>query len=217
MTMTINKKQIAYNRSNRTQAIKHIVIHDTGNTGKGSNAEAHFVYFNGGDRQSSADFFVDDTQVLQVNDYTKYYSWHCGDGGGKYGITNAASVGIEICRNPESNYDVAWVKTVELTKFLMKELGIPADRVVRHYDASRKNCPSTMAANNWAKWQEFKAALTAPATAPLEIITVNDLVWELAERGILSDKALWLKKLEEDSNTYWLARKTVAFLQSKGI
>jgi len=51
----------------------------------------------------------------------------------------------------------------------------------------------------------------------IAITTVNDLVWELAERGILSDKALWLKKLEEDSNSYWLARKTVAFLRNKGI
>ena len=53
--------------------------------------------------------------------------------------------------------------------------------------------------------------------APQEITTVNDIVWMLAERGILTDKALWLKKLEEDSNAYWLARKTVVFLRGKGV
>ena len=61
-----------------------------------------------------------------------------------------------------------------------------------------------------------KAALTATA-APQELTTVNDIVWELAQRGILTDKDLWLKKLEEDSNAYWLARKTVMYLQNKGI
>jgi N-acetylmuramoyl-L-alanine amidase CwlA len=216
--MTINKKQIAYNRTARKEQPKYIIIHDTGNTGKGANAEAHFQYFNGGDRQSSADFFVDKDQALQVNDYTKYYSWHCGDGGGKYGITNGNSVGIEICINSDGDYNAAWIKTVELTKYMMSALNIPADRVVRHYDASRKNCPATMSANNWAKWNDFKTAVIAPtSTAPQELTTANDIVWELAARGILSDKALWLKKLTEDSNAYWLARKTVVFLQSNGV
>lgn len=157
--MRINKKQIAYNRSIRTQEIKYIVIHDTGNPGKGANAESHFKYWNGGNRQSSADFVVDKDQVLQINDYFKYYTWHCGDGSGKYGISNANSIGIEICINSDGDYNVAWDKTVELTRYLMSELGIPANRVVRHYDASRKNCPATMSANNWAKWNLFKSAI----------------------------------------------------------
>lgn len=46
--MKINKKQIAYNRTSRIQKPVYIVIHDTGNTGKGANANAHFNYFNGG-------------------------------------------------------------------------------------------------------------------------------------------------------------------------
>lgn len=211
--MTINKKQIAYNRTKRTGAIQYIVIHDTGNTGKGANADAHFNYFNGGDRQASADFFVDDKQVLQVNDYNTYYTWHCGDGAGKYGITNANSIGIEICINSDGNYDLAFQNAVALTKQLMSELNIPIERVVRHYDASRKNCPASMSANNWALWNTFKAQLIAST----ELTSINDIVWELAHRGIISDKDLWLDKLESDSNSYWIARKTVKYLQSKGV
>ena len=48
--MKINKKQIAYNRTSRNQKPVYIVIHDTGNPGKGANANAHFNYFNGGNR-----------------------------------------------------------------------------------------------------------------------------------------------------------------------
>lgn len=50
--------------------------------------------------------------------------------------------------------------------------------------------------------------------APKELTTVNDIVWELNHRGIISDSALWLKKLEEDQNAYWLARKTCNYLMN---
>ena len=158
--MKINKKQITYNRTARNQKPVYIVIHDTGNTGQGANANAHFNYFNSGSRNASADFFVDDTQVLQVNNYTQYYTWHCGDGKGQYGITNRNSVGIEICVNSDGNYDSAFCKAVELTKHLMKELNIPLEHVVRHYDASRKNCPASMSKNGWALWNTFKNKLS---------------------------------------------------------
>ena len=152
--------QIKYNRSNRGGApIRYIVVHDTGNPSRGANATAHYNYFNGGNRNASADFFVDDTQILQVNDYNKFYTWHCGDGKGKYGITNRNSVGIEICVNSDGNYDTAFCKAVELTKHLMKELNIPLECVVRHYDASRKNCPQSMSGNGWAQWYKFKEKL----------------------------------------------------------
>ena len=152
--------QIKYNRSNRGGTpIKYIVVHDTGNPSRGANATAHYNYFNGGDRSSSADFFVDDTQVLCVNDYYKFYTWHCGDGHGKYGITNRNSVGIEFCINVDSDRDKTLERTAQLVRKLMQELNIPIDRVVRHYDASRKNCPQSMSKNGWAQWYKFKEKL----------------------------------------------------------
>lgn len=158
--MEIIKRQIAYNISKRNSRILYIAIHDTLNPKKGANAEAHFKYFNGGNRNSSADFFVDDKTILQVNDYTKYATWQVGDGKGKYGITNQNSIGIEICINADGDYEKAFLNAVELTKYLMKELNIPADRVIRHYDASRKNCPASMRDDDWAKWKEFKKLIT---------------------------------------------------------
>lgn len=64
---------------------------------------------------------MDDKQILQVNDYNTYYTWHCGDGKGKNGITNATSIGIEICINADGNYDVAFQNAVALTKQLMAD------------------------------------------------------------------------------------------------
>ena len=46
-----------------------------------------------------------------------------------------------------------------------------------------------------------------------ELTSVNDIVWEFCERGIILDKALWLKKLQEDKNSYWLARKALHALR----
>ncbi len=50
-----------------------------------------------------------------------------------------------------------------------------------------------------------------------ELTEVNDIVWELAHRGIVSDSDLWVEKLKEDVNAYWSARKTVQFLREHDV
>ena len=40
-----------------------------------------------------------------------------------------------------------------------------------------------------------------------ELTSVNNIVWELNHRGIITDKFLWLIKLTVEGNSYWLARK----------
>ena len=37
--------------------------------------------------------------------------------------------------------------------------------------------------------------------------SINDIVWELHQRGIITDKELWIKKLTADKDVYWLAYK----------
>ena len=174
--------QIKYNRSNRGGTpIKYIVVHDTGNPSRGANATAHYNYFNGGDRSSSADFFVDDTQVLCVNDYYKFYTWHCGDGRGKYGITNRNSVGIEFCINVDSDRGKTLERTAQLVRELMQELNIPIDRVVRHYDASRKNCPQSMSGNGWAQWYKFKEKLKGEDLTMAQYEELKNEITQLTE------------------------------------
>ncbi|GEM_PF-3174924 len=52
---------------------------------------------------------------------------------------------------------------------------------------------------------------------PRELTSVNDIVWELRERGIVSETDKWLQKLQTDTDAYWLARKTVKFLRGKRV
>lgn len=52
--------------------------------------------------------------------------------------------------------------------------------------------------------------------ATKELTEINDIVWELYARGIISDRNLWLKKLKTDINSYWLARKCANKLREMG-
>lgn len=52
--------------------------------------------------------------------------------------------------------------------------------------------------------------------ATKELTEINDIVWELYARGIISDRNLWLKKLKTDINSYWLARKCANRLREMG-
>jgi N-acetylmuramoyl-L-alanine amidase CwlA len=203
-------KQIAYNRSTRTQPIKYIVIHDTGNRRAGADAQSHFNYFNSGNRDSSADFFVDDKDIWQVNDYAKYYTWHCGDGKGKYGITNQNSIGVEMCINSDGDYENAYNNLIEVTKYLMDKLNITADYVVRHYDASRKNCPQTFTEE---RWNDFKARIKGETPMIYNYIDENMPEWAreavqwAADNGIVKGDGKGLNLDDKDLKVIvWLYR-----------
>ncbi len=155
------------------KAIRYIVIHDTGNDGKGATARAHRTYVGTNTRGASAHYFVDDHEICQFVGDSKA-AWAVGDGRGRYGITNQNSLSIEICINRDGDYDKAVANARELVKNLQERFGIDNAHVVRHYDASRKSCPGSMMRNNWARWHAFKKSLEEPMR--LRIDTTKDSV-----------------------------------------
>lgn len=150
--LPIQRKISPYNHSG-VNNIQYIVIHYTGN--RGDTAKNNADYFYGGDRQASAHYFVDDNSIWQVVEESRG-AWHVGDGGGKYGITNHNSIGIEQCcmANGEIS-ETTENNCIELVKYLMKKYNIDINHIVRHYDASRKICPN-WSADNWARWWSFR-------------------------------------------------------------
>ena len=98
---------------------------------------------------------------------------------------------------------------------LMKELNIPIERVVRHYDASRKNCPASMSQNSWALWNTFKKRLTeneedltmAQYDEQKEIGSIRSDVDKLKSKMIYA----WV----DDNMPNW-AKPTVTKLMRKG-
>lgn len=82
---------------------------------------------------------------------------------------------------------------------------------------SKKDAVISAIANGIISGFGLTSSSTESKNDNAELTTVNDIVWELSHRGIITDKDLWLKKLEDDANAYWLARKTANFLRSKGV
>ena len=165
--MNINTSLISNNNSYAGQTPAYIVIHTTDNYAKGANAKAHAkAQHDGNFKGYSAHVYVDDTEANQALPYNRG-AWHVGVnyGGRLFGtVNNRNSVGIEMCVQAGYNYEKAFQNTVQVCKQLMKQLGIPADRVVQHYDVCAKNCPSAIRAKG--DWNRFKQLIGAETTTP---------------------------------------------------
>ena len=166
-------------------SIKYLVIHFTaGSSSKPGRAKSAKHTFE--TSQASADFCVDDRDIVQFNpDPYKYYCWAVGNS--KTDITNSNSISIEICSNIKSGRSVKYANTdgwyftketlenaKKLAKYLMKKYNIPKNRVVRHFDVNSKNCPGIIGwntgalyddngkkigQNNDSEWLKFKDSL----------------------------------------------------------
>src|SRR5699024_562293 len=137
----------------RSNKRTYITIHETANTSKGANAQAHAnLQSNGNSRAANWHWQVDDKQAIQsfTHDFSLY---HCGDGGGS---GNRNSIGIEICVNSDGDYVQAVKNAAALTRKIMAEENIPLSRVVQHNHWSGKNCPTGLRQGreglNWHKF-----------------------------------------------------------------
>lgn len=151
-------------------AIKFIAIHWTANTSAGANGDAHYRYFNNNNVGASAHYFVDSKGITQiVGDSTVAYAvgGNQGYGTGLNGCTNYNSISIEMCVNKDGDFN----KTLELTIELVKELKTkyPKARICRHWDCTRKDCPSGFTGRNNAKWNKFLADTKKPKKFKINI------------------------------------------------
>ncbi len=165
MGYSIEQYHGEYNRVARADTVKYIVVHyvGDGNSSAGS-AKRNCIYFSGGNRNASAHYFIDDGAIFEYADPAQYATWHVGDGKGRYGITNANSVGIEVCNNGGPFTEAEIDRLTWLVQRLMSQFGVPASRVVRHYDASRKQCPLYYVQNSGA-WESLHARITGGASS----------------------------------------------------
>lgn len=151
---TINKNLTTLNRHVGGNTKQFLVVHDVGV--KGQTAKNNVDYFAREYVAASAHYFVDRTSIWQsVEDND--CAWHVGDGKGKYGITNSNSIGIEMIVEKDGTIHP---ETMENTKWLVKHLQqkykIQNNKIVRHYDASRKNCPQFLNRDGkWTEWYNF--------------------------------------------------------------
>lgn len=145
------------------RAIKYLAIHYTaGASSRAGSARAVKRVFES--RQASADFAVDDTEMVQFNpDPRNYFCWAVGDkkaAGAIVDATNRNTISIEICSTLRQgtaavpNHDgwafteAALANAARLARILMAKYNIPIERVVRHYDISGKLCPGLVGWND---------------------------------------------------------------------
>lgn len=160
--MKINKRLSTTNVTLNANNPKYIIIHETDNTSKGAGAETHCkAQANGNIGKASVHYYVDDTGVYQAVEH-KHATWNCGDGNNRYGINNKNTISIEICVNSDSDYNKAVDNTVDLVRYL-KNGYYSNCQIVRHYDASRKNCPRRILANGY--WNTFLERVNSKNTS----------------------------------------------------
>lgn len=184
--LPIQFKPINHNFTANANNPIYIVVHDTGNYASSANALAHCNFFSGGNRNASAHYFVDTGNIIQIIK-DKDSAWHVGDGNNKYGISNKNSIGIEMCVNDMGKYNIVKSNTIELIRYLMQKYNIPISRVVRHYDASRKNCPGSLSANNWAAWWQFIEDIKYNNIQKEEVEMTNEEVKQLIRSEVAKE------------------------------
>lgn len=208
MALRINTYHGTYNRSKRSGglgAIKYFNVHYTGGTGSAKN---NCIYFSRGNRNASADLFIDkDGTIWEYNNILDgYYTWAVGDGKGKYGITNSNSSNVEVVNNGGAFTEAQIKALAELYAHYCKVLGRKLT-IVRHYDASRKQCPAYYVDNG--RWEALKASIaggkvegtvtTAPEQKPVSKPSRND----------------WVRRLQTECNRQGFSNQTVDGIPGK--
>lgn len=160
------KKQLVLSRayvSSGTNPRRYITVHQTGNTSRGANAQAHAnLQSNGNARNASWHYQVDDKQAIQSYPDTAR-CWHAGDGTGH---GNQSSIAIEICVNSDGDYVKAVKNAASLVKKLQKKYNIPNGNIVQHNHWSGKNCPAQIrAGKDRINWTQFKGLVSGSKTA----------------------------------------------------
>lgn len=184
-----------------------IVVHNTSND---ASAKNEVEYMRNNTQVTSYHYAVDDKEVRQAIPYNRN-AYHAGDG--EYGEGNRKGIGIEICysKSGGKRFEKAEENAAQFVAELLKTFGWGVDRVKKHQDFSGKYCPHRTLDLGWDRFiSKVRGYMITELTEP------NDIVYELVSRGVISDTDLWLKKLKEDTNAYWLARKAVHYIRKAG-
>ena len=171
--ITNTNRTISNNRK-----IEYLVIHYVGAV---STARNNASYFKNTYRGTSAHYFVDDNEVVQVVE-DKDIAWHCGNDVYYSGARNSNSLSIEMCCYKMSNGNLnvssdTESRAIELSKELIQKYNIPIENVVRHYDVTHKNCPAPFVTDE-EKWNNFKKKLQGESTSEESSDKNNDSDYE---------------------------------------
>lgn len=140
-------------RPGQERRIKYIVIHETGNAGRNADAASHNNYLHEeADNQQKSWHYTVDANEIYYHIPDNEIAFHAGDGLEKDG-GNLNGIGIEMCINPENDYEQTLINTAKLTAMLLTAYDLEIDSVKKHEDFSGKHCPDLLL--NAGRWDEF--------------------------------------------------------------
>jgi N-acetylmuramoyl-L-alanine amidase len=194
MTMNIIQDLIPVGRRNRpgrSNPMKYITIHNTGNTGKGAGAKNHAAYVKSetaANAPVSWHYTVDDNDIYQhIPDNED--AFHAGDGTGD---GNRKSIGIEICMNSDGDLLKATDRAAELAAFLCGKYDIPVENVVQHNHWSGKNCPQMLRQGKPYNWDTFIGKVKASLNPQPVEMDVTAALAVLVKHGVVNSPDYWL-------------------------
>lgn len=137
------------------KSIRGIVIHNTGNTDKGANADANARYQKNScnDAVNGWHWTVDEHEaVLSIPE--SEVAEHAGKR-----LYNDTTVAIEICENTDGDLFMATENGAKLAAQILKRQGftkaVSQENIFQHFHANSKNCPSRIRAGQPYGWDEF--------------------------------------------------------------
>lgn len=162
----VDRRGSANITAKKNRQIQWIVLHYTAGTrSTGGAARNTAAFFSRPSTKASADYIVDDDEIVQYNpDPANFYCWAVGGNkylslstslGAKYygQCTNANSISIEMCSRKTNTStlnasDDDWYLTdatinnaVQLTRYLMQLYNIDINHVIMHHMVNGKWCP----------------------------------------------------------------------------
>lgn len=142
-------------KGRKLKSIGGVTIHNTGNTDRGSTADANARYQknSANDAVNGWHWTVDDKEAIKSIPEDEIAE-HAGKRKG-----NDTTVGIEIAENKDGDLRKATDNAAELAAQVLKRQGFKkaewGKNIYQHHDWSGKNCPSRIRAKQPYGWDEF--------------------------------------------------------------
>lgn len=140
-------------RPGTLRTIRYVVIHETGNTATGTDAENHnsYVHTEAAKQKLSWHYTVDDHEIYQHLPDNEV-GYHAGDRLEELG-GNMCGIGVEICVNDDGDFETALENAAKLAARLIDVYDLKLKDLTKHQDYSGKNCPETLIEEQ--RWEEF--------------------------------------------------------------
>lgn len=105
---------------------------------------------------------------------------------------------------PGKNFPFEEIKNGEITAAADIVKALNQRGIITNTELWNAKC----AADDKAYWLARKLCnMTVNGERKPKLDSVNDIVWELSHRGIITDMSLWLRLMEDDKDLYWLGYK----------